>query len=110
MDDMIMIIFTGRRKWSDSQQFQRAECWPVDTSVRRQFYSSLRKVFPGGSKGKESACSAGDLGLNPELGRSSLPTPVFLSGESHRQQSQVVNSPRGCKQSDTTKQLLLTDI
>ena len=27
--------------------------------------------FPGGSDGKESACSAGDLGLIPELGRSS---------------------------------------
>ena len=26
--------------------------------------------FPGGSDGKESACSAGDLGLIPELGRS----------------------------------------
>ena len=26
--------------------------------------------FPGGSDGKESACSVGDLGLIPELGRS----------------------------------------
>jgi len=26
--------------------------------------------FPGGSDGKESACSAGDLGLIPVLGRS----------------------------------------
>ena len=26
--------------------------------------------FPGGSDGKESACNAGDLGLNPALGRS----------------------------------------
>ena len=26
--------------------------------------------FPGGSDGKESACSAGDLGLIPGLGRS----------------------------------------
>ena len=25
--------------------------------------------FPGGSDGKESACSAGDLGLKPGLGR-----------------------------------------
>ena len=66
-----MIIFTGKRKWSDSQQFQRAECWPVDTSVRRQFYSSLRKVFTGGSNRKESACSTGDPGLIPESGRSS---------------------------------------
>ena len=27
-------------------------------------------VFPGGSDGKESACSAGDLGSVPGLGRS----------------------------------------
>ena len=26
--------------------------------------------FPGGSEGKESACSAGDMGLIPGLGRS----------------------------------------
>ena len=26
--------------------------------------------FPGSSAGKESACDAGDLGLNPVLGRS----------------------------------------
>ena len=42
--------------------------------------------FPGGSDGKESACSVGDLGLIPELGRSWRrawePTPVFLQGES----------------------------
>ena len=31
---------------------------------------SLLEGFPGGSDGKESACSAGDLGLIPELGRS----------------------------------------
>jgi len=27
-------------------------------------------VFPGGADGKESACSSGDLGLIPGLGRS----------------------------------------
>ena len=30
----------------------------------------LRRGFPGGSAGKESACNAGDLGLIPGLGRS----------------------------------------
>ena len=29
----------------------------------------LRKGFPGGSNGKESACNAGDLGSIPGLGR-----------------------------------------
>ena len=42
---------------------------------------------PGASAGKESVCSAGDLGLIPGLGRSpgegkGQPTPVFWSGES----------------------------
>ena len=42
--------------------------------------------FPGGSDGRESACSAGDPGLIPGLEspwrRAWLPTPVFLPGES----------------------------
>ena len=42
--------------------------------------------FPGGSITKESACSVGDVCLNPRLGRfpwrrAWLPTPVFLPGE-----------------------------
>ena len=32
-------------------------------------------------------------------------TPVFLSGESHRQRSLVGYSPWGCKESDTIEQL-----
>ena len=46
--------------------------------------------FPGGSDGRESTCSVGDLGSVPRLGRSlggghgnsGGPTPVFLPGES----------------------------
>ena len=43
--------------------------------------------FPGGSDGKESACSAGDLGLIPGSEKSAgeengYPTPVVLPGES----------------------------
>ena len=43
--------------------------------------------FPDGSDSKESACSVGDLGSIPGLGRSPWkrawqPTPVFLPGES----------------------------
>ena len=33
-------------------------------------YTCVHIGFPGGSTGKESACSAGDLGLIPGLGRS----------------------------------------
>ena len=42
-----------------------------------RYYSLLKTTLdiptlalPGGSEGKESACSAGDLGLSPGLGRS----------------------------------------
>ena len=52
---------------------------------------SLFKGLPGGSVGKESACSAGDLGLVTRLGstwRSEWqPIPVFLPGKSHLQRS-----------------------
>ena len=45
------------------------------------------KSFSGGSNGKESACSVGDLGSITGLGRVPWrrewqPTPVFLAGES----------------------------
>ena len=34
-------------------------------------FTTMKKLgFPGGSAGKESTCSAGDLGLIPGLGRS----------------------------------------
>ena len=58
--------------------------------------------FPGGSDGKESAGSAGDLGSIPGLGRSpgegkGYP-PVFWPGEFHG-----LYSPWGRKESDTTE-------
>ena len=68
--------------------------------------------FPGGSDGKESACTAGDLGLIPGLGRfpwrrGQLPTAVFLPGEFHGQRSPVGYSPWGCKESNITERLSL---
>ena len=64
--------------------------------------------FPGGSDGKASACSAGDLGSIPGLGRFPRrrkwqPTPVFLPGKSHGQRSLVGYSPRGRKELDMTE-------
>ena len=64
--------------------------------------------FPGGSDGKESACNAGDLGLNPGLGRSPWrrewpPTPVFLPGDSHGQRSLA-----GSMESQSQARLCLT--
>ena len=37
------------------------------------------------------------------------PTPVFLPGKSHGQRSLVGYSPWGCKESDTTEQLTVTN-
>ena len=56
----------------------------------------------GGSDGKESACSAGDLGSIPGSGRSPgerqwLPTPVFLPGEFHGKRSLMGYSASGRK-------------
>ena len=69
--------------------------------------------LPGGSVGKESACSTGDLGSIPGSGRfpgegNGKTTPVFLPGESHGQRSLGGYSPWGCKGSDTTEQLPLS--
>ena len=67
-------------------------------------------TFPGGSDGKESACSAGDMGSIPGSGRSpggghGNPLQCSWPGESHGQRSLVGCSPRGCKVSDRTEQL-----
>ena len=62
--------------------------------------------FPGGSVGKESACNVADPGSITGLGRSpgeKLLTPVFLPGKFHGQRSLVGYSPRGHKESGTTK-------
>ena len=66
--------------------------------------------FPGGSDGKASAYSAGELDSIPGSGRSSgvgkwQPTPVLLPGKSHGQRSIVGYSPWGCKESHTTERL-----
>jgi len=80
------------------------------------FRHELRKVlcitYPGGSDSKESAWSAGDLGLIPRSGRFPWrrkwqPTPVFLRREFHRQRSVAGYCPWGCKESHTTEQLSL---
>ena len=70
-----------------------------------------RFIFPGGTTGKESACSAqdaGDVGSVPVSGRfpwkrAWQPTLVFLLGESHGQILLVGYSPQGCKELGTTE-------
>ena len=55
---------------------------------------------PGGSDGKESACSAGDPGLIPGEGK--IPWRI------HGQRSLAGYSPWGCKESDMTELLTLS--
>ena len=56
--------------------------------------------FPGGSDGKASVYSAGDLGSIPGVGKTPWrrkwqSTPVLLPGKSHGQRSVVGYSPWG---------------
>ena len=67
----------------------------------------MADLDPGGSDGKESGCSAGDLGLIPGLGRSpgermQLAT-VFLPGEFHG-----LHRLWGRKELDVTERLSLS--
>ena len=72
----------------------------------------LIRGFPGFSDGKESACSAEDLGSIPQSGRSTkkgmATTPVFLPGELFGQRSLVGYSSWGRKELETTEQLTHT--
>ena len=86
------------RKWEESSWISVSNWKPRLLCVSR-----ITSGFPCGLAGKESACNAGDLGLNPVLGRfpwrrERLPTPVLWPGELHR-----LSSPWGHKESDTTE-------
>ena len=68
-------------------------------------YVSFEKV-----DGKESTCSAGDLGLIPVLGRSPRgghgnPLQYSCLENPHGQRSLADYSPWGCRESDTTERL-----
>ena len=61
--------------------------------------------FPGGSNSKEHACSVGDLGPIPALGRSpgggnGNPFHYSYLENPHGQRSLAGYSPWGCKESD----------
>ena len=74
--------------------------------------------FPGGSDGKESACSAGDMASIPRLGRSpgegnGYPLQYSclensMPGEFHRLRSLLGCSPWGHKELDMTEPLTLS--
>ena len=67
----------------------------------------LKLGLPWCSDGKESACSARDLGSilgwENSLKKGMQPTPVFLPGKFHGQRSQAVYSPWGYRESDMTE-------
>ena len=76
-----------------------------------QNYNHLEStwVFPGGSDGKEFACSGGDLGWIPGLGRSpggwlSNPLQYSCLENPHAQRSLGGYSPWGHQESDMTDQ------
>ena len=65
--------------------------------------------FPCGSAGKESACSVGDLGLIPGLGRSpgeGTGYPLQYSGLENSMDNSMC-SPWGCRELDTIERLSL---
>ena len=67
--------------------------------------------FPGGSVYKESICTARRPSFDPWVWRIPWrrkwqPTPVFLSGESHRQRRLADYNPWSHKELDTTKWLI----
>ena len=69
--------------------------------------AASKRTPPQSSVGKESACNAGDLGSNPGLGRSpgeGEGSPLQCSGL----ENSIDCSPRGHKESDTTKLLSLS--
>ena len=68
---------------------------------------SLIRGFPGGSAVKKLPANAGDVGLDPRVGkitwrRKWQPTPVLLPGKSHGQRNLVGYSPWAHKGLDTT--------
>ena len=70
--------------------------------------------FPCSLVGKDSACSAGDLGLIPGLGRSPKkghgnPLQYSCLENPHRQRSPAGYSPWGRKESDMTERLSTSD-
>ena len=88
---------------------------PSVSPLNRNLSHLLNSVlcFPDSSDGKESVCSAGDLGSilgleRPPWRRQWLPTPVFWPGELHGQTSPAGFSPWGHRESDMTEGLTLT--
>ena len=77
---------------------------------RDRLHTTVFMGFAGGSEGKESTCTAGDLGSVPGLGRSpgeghGNPLKYSCLENPHGERSAVGYSPWGRKDSDTTEWL-----
>ena len=84
------------------------EDYPCISAVLYQPNPENVRGFPGGSVSKESVCNAGDLGLIPELGKSSggehgNPLQYSCLENSHEWRSLAGCSPWGHKELDMTK-------
>ena len=103
IDKKIIIQRNCRRPWFNS--------WVGEILWRRdRLPIPVFLGFPGGSDGKGSTCSVGDLGSISVVGtipwrRERLPTLVFLPGESPGKRSLAGYSPWDRKDSDTTERL-----
>ena len=74
------------------------------TEATEQQQQQQQHGFPGGSGGKENACSERDLGLNPGLEDShGNPLQYSCLENPHGQRSLAGYSPWGRKESDTTE-------
>ena len=99
---------TVGRKIPESSKRQNFNLLHIHNYLLHGSYTVLG--FPGGSDGKESPHHVGNLGLIPGLQRSPRGghgNPLQYSClENHHGQTRLTgNSPRGCKESDTTEQL-----
>ena len=67
-----MLIIINSRWWNSSNSFHNffTEHTLLLYLKKMESMPTSTKGFPGDSDGKESACSVGDLGLIPGLGRS----------------------------------------
>ena len=93
--------------------------WPE--CRRRRLNSWVRKIpwtmerlptqvfvsFPGALDGKESTCNVGDVGSIPGLGRSPRDRKGYPLQYSTLENSMDCISPWGCKESDSSEQLLM---
>ena len=94
--------FTGKKFLFSLISLKYFICFIEKIGLMKSKSKQATRGFLSGSDGKESACSIGDPGSIPGLGR--FPwrrewqsAPVFLPGEFHGQRSLVGYSPPGCK-------------